>query len=56
MDELADVYPKYKQEEEERLYYRLDMLKNVLAASSGGMLASIRHLPGPSVDAADPAL
>ena len=56
MDELAVVHPNYKQEEEERLYYCLDMLKNVLVASAGGMLAFIRCLPGPPVDAADPAL
>ena len=35
------AYPNYNEEEEERRYYRrkrLGVLKNVLAASAGGML------------------
>uniref|UniRef100_F7EJ77 Protein unc-93 homolog B1 n=1 Tax=Macaca mulatta TaxID=9544 RepID=F7EJ77_MACMU len=41
LDELVGAYPNYNEEEEERRYYRrkrLGVLKNVLAASAGGML------------------
>ncbi|XP_020938393.1 protein unc-93 homolog B1 isoform X2 [Sus scrofa] len=41
LDELVGAYPNYNEEEEERRYYRrkrLGVLKNVLAASVGGML------------------
>uniref|UniRef100_A0A8B9XGL6 Uncharacterized protein n=1 Tax=Bos mutus grunniens TaxID=30521 RepID=A0A8B9XGL6_BOSMU len=41
LDELVGAYPNYNEEEEERCYYRrkrLGVLKNVLAASAGGML------------------
>lgn len=41
LDELVGAYPNYNEEEEERRYYRrkrLGVVKNVLAASAGGML------------------
>uniref|UniRef100_A0A286XSL4 Unc-93 homolog B1, TLR signaling regulator n=1 Tax=Cavia porcellus TaxID=10141 RepID=A0A286XSL4_CAVPO len=41
LDELVGAYPNYNEEEEERRYYRrkrLAVVKNVLAASAGGML------------------
>lgn len=41
LDELVGAYPNYNEEEEERRYYRrkrLGVVKNVLAASVGGML------------------
>ncbi|XP_037694999.1 protein unc-93 homolog B1 isoform X1 [Choloepus didactylus] len=41
LDELVGAYPNYNEEEEERRYYRrkrLCVLKNVVAASAGGML------------------
>ncbi|XP_073665361.1 protein unc-93 homolog B1 isoform X3 [Tursiops truncatus] len=41
LDELVGAYPNYNEQEEERRYYRrkrLGVLKNVLAASAGGML------------------
>ncbi|XP_076971640.1 protein unc-93 homolog B1 [Tamandua tetradactyla] len=41
LDELVGAFPNYDEEEEERRYYRrkrLCVLKNVVAASAGGML------------------
>ncbi|XP_021007423.1 protein unc-93 homolog B1 isoform X1 [Mus caroli] len=41
LDELVGAYPNYNEEEEERRYYRrkrLGVVKNVLAASTGGTL------------------
>nr|XP_003419439.1 protein unc-93 homolog B1 [Loxodonta africana] len=41
LDDLVGAYPNYNEEEEERRYYRrkrLGVLKNVLAASTGGSL------------------
>lgn len=47
LDELVGAYPNYNEEEEERRYYRrkrLGVLKNVLAASAGGMLTYAVYL------------
>lgn len=49
LDELVGAYPNYNEEEEERRYYRrkrLGVLKNVLAASAGGMLTYGVYLGG----------
>ncbi|GAB5578182.1 protein unc-93 homolog B1 [Prionailurus iriomotensis] len=47
LDELVGAYPNYNEEEEERRYYRrkrLGVVKNVLAASAGGMLTYAVYL------------
>ncbi|XP_058161072.1 protein unc-93 homolog B1 isoform X1 [Dasypus novemcinctus] len=47
LDELVGAYPNYDEEEEERRYYRrkrLCVLKNVVAASAGGMLTYAVYL------------
>uniref|UniRef100_G1PX97 Protein unc-93 homolog B1 n=1 Tax=Myotis lucifugus TaxID=59463 RepID=G1PX97_MYOLU len=45
LDELVGAYPNYNEEEERRYYRRrLGVLKNVLAASAGGMLTYAVYL------------